>query len=241
MKTNERVLIYGGLAVAILLGVAGRAPDAGMSRAVAAGSGLAADAPRIATVDVLSLVERMILTDQYKSQRDGFEAEEAKKLQPLAEELKKMQEEAKDLKEESDRFKALNKTFLEKNASFQQLRGDATSQLEAFNTRQVGEAYRLILDAATQMADGLGYTHVIASKTGAVALASKNIPGAVQEMLARPVVKGVAADDLTERLMKSLKLDAVTLPAPAPAPAPVPVPAGAASAEPAKPQGGGGK
>lgn len=218
MKTNERVLVYGGLAVAILLGLAGRLPDAGVSRAIAAGSARSADAPRIATVDVLSLVERMIATDQYKSQRDAFEMEEAKKLQPLAEELKKMQDEAKDLKEESDRFKALNKTFLEKNATFQQLRGDATAQLEAFNTRQVGEAYRLILDAATQMADSQGYTHVIASKAGPISLASKNIPGAVQEMLARPVVKGVAADDLTERLMKSLKLENVTLPSAAAAP-----------------------
>ena len=212
MKTNERVLVYGGLAVAILLGLAGRWPDGGSPVAHAAGSGLVADAPRIATVDVLSLVERMISTDQYKSQRETFELEEAKKLQPLAEELKKMQEEAKDLKEESERFKTLNKSFLEKNASFQQLRTDATAQLETFNTRQVGEAYRLILEAATQMADSLGYTHVIASKSGSVSLASKNIPGAVQEMLARPVVKGVAADDLTERLVKALKLENVTPP-----------------------------
>lgn len=212
MNTNERVLVFGGLAVAMLLGLAGRMPGGGESRAMASGAGLTADAPRIATVDVLSLVERMISTEQYKTQRDSFEMEEAKKLQPIAEELKKMQDEAKDLKEESERFKALNKAFLEKNASFQQLRTDATAQLETFNTRQVGEAYRLILDAATQMADSLGYTHVIASKSGSVALASKNIPGAVQEMLARPVVKGVAADDLTERLMKSLKLENVTPP-----------------------------
>jgi hypothetical protein len=66
MKTNERVLVYGGLAVAILLGLAGRLPDGGSPVAHAAGSGLVADAPRIATVDVLSLVERMISTDQYK-------------------------------------------------------------------------------------------------------------------------------------------------------------------------------
>ena len=96
MKTNERVLVYGGLAVALLLGLAGRLPEGGESRALATGSGLAADAPRIATVDVLSLVERMISTDQYKSQRESFEMEEAKKLQPIAEELKKMQEEAKE-------------------------------------------------------------------------------------------------------------------------------------------------
>ncbi|MEI7656635.1 MAG: OmpH family outer membrane protein [Phycisphaerae bacterium] len=230
MKTNERVLVYGGLAAALLLGLAGRLPDGRGSQAIAAGWGLKADAPRIATVDVLSLVERMISTDQYKSQREAFETEEAKKLQPLAEELKKMQEEAKDLKEESERFKALNKTFLEKNSAFQQRRSEATAQLETFNTRQVGEAYRLILDAATQLADGLGYTHVIASKSGAIALSSKNIPGAVQEMLARPVVKGVAADDLTERLMKSLKLENVTPPAPA-----------AESAKPQTPEGGSGK
>ena len=86
--------------------------------------------------------------------------------------------------------------------------------MENYNTKQVGEAYTLVLDAAVKMSDSLGYTHVIASKNGAAAISSRNIPGAVQEMLARPLVKGVAADDLTERLIKDLKLENVVLPSP---------------------------
>lgn len=210
MNTTERFVVYSGLAVAILVGVSGHVP--GSSGMAVARPGIAADGPKVASIDVLAVVERMVSSETYKSQRDAYETEQAKKLQPLADEMKKIQEDAKDLKEESEKFKTLSKDFGEKNNQFQQLRSEAANQVEIYNTNQVGEAYRLVLEAATKLSDSLGYTHVFASKNGSATITSRNIPGAVQEMLARPLIKGVAADDLTERLIKELKLENVVVP-----------------------------
>jgi len=208
MKTTERFVMYTGLAACLLMGISGRfAPtQTAIARPVAI------DAPKLASIDVLAVVERLVSTDKYKGDRNAFETEQAKKLQPLADEMKKIQDDAKDLKEDSDKFKGLSKDFSEKNSKFQQLRNEAANQVELFNTNQVGEAYKLVIDGATKMADSLGYTHVISSKSGSLAITSKNIPGAVQEMLARPLIKGVAADDLTERLIKQMQLENVVLP-----------------------------
>jgi hypothetical protein len=210
MNTTERLVIYSGLAASLLLGLVGRMPSSG-SVAVARPAATA-DAARIASLDVLAVVERMISNDVYKPQREAYEADQAKKLQPMADELQKIKDEAKDLKEESERFKALNTSFVEKNNAFNKLRSEAGAAVELYNTNQVGEAYRLVIEAATRIADSAGYTHIIASKGGPTTIASRNIPGAVQEILARPLIKGVAADDLTDRLIKELKLENVVLP-----------------------------
>lgn len=223
MKNTERTIIYAGLALSLTMGLA--AFSTGSSAIAESAPSKQADAPRIASIDVLSVVERMVSSDKYKTPRMTNETEQADKLKPLADELNKIQTEAKDLKEDSQRFKDMSTQFVQKNQDFQRLRQEAANQVENYNTLQVAEAYRLVLDAANQLATTSGYTHVIASKSGPATIASTNIPGAVQEMLARPLIKGVAADDLTERLIKQLGLENVVVNPPAATPIPTPAPA----------------
>ena len=94
--------------------------------------------------------------------------------------------------------------------------------MEAFNVSQLGEAYRAVHEAAAAMADKLGYTHVVASKMGPTTLRSLTVNNAVQEMIARPVVKAPAEDDITQRLIDGMGLTNVVAPEvtpPAPEPA----------------------
>jgi len=233
MKTTERLVIYSGLALSLLLALSNY--QYGSVAIAKPAPGIAADSPRIATVDILSVVERMVSSDKYKADRKVNDDEQLKSFQPLAEEIQKIQEEAKDLKEESEKYKGLSAKFAEVKPKYDQARQNAANIVEKFNTLQVAEVYRLVLDAANTMATTSGYTHVIASKGGAPTIASTNIPGAVQEMLARPVIKGVAADDLTERLIKELNLEnvVVTPPAAVGVPATGAAPAGGGSTPPA--------
>ncbi len=112
-------------------------------------------------------------------------------------------------------------------AAYQQARAEALAKIDSFNTDQVREAYRLTLAAVDEMAAKQGYSHVIASRTGAAAIRSDNVAGALQEILARPMAKSDPADDLTDALIKQFKLEGVkvqdvpkageTAPAPGPA------------------------
>lgn len=206
MTKIERVGVTLGIgaAIAIALGVRGAGELAAASPAAPATGQV--EVIRIATVDTLLLVERLISNEKYTADRDTFTAEKNKTLRPLADELQKIREDSKDLKEESDRFKALAREFSEKNQQFMEMGQQANREVEQFKTAQVNEAFRLIGDASSQMARDLGYTHLWSTRSGAFAIKSDNVNGAVQEILARPLVMSPAADDLTERLIASLKL-----------------------------------
>jgi Skp family chaperone for outer membrane proteins len=214
MTKCERVCVYGGIGLALAAGLGWR--GVGEPAAASNVSGIVApmDAMRLATVDILSLVQRLVTTEPYTQERDTMQTEQNKRLQPLAEELEKMQTEAQDLRPESDRFKALDRQFGELNREFARVEAEARALIERQNTQQVAGAYARVLEEAEKLATGLGYSHVIATRSGPPKILSDNIPGAVQEILARPIVKSNAADDLTDRLAKVLGIENVEIPGP---------------------------
>lgn len=191
-------------------------------------------AVRIATADVLGVVERMIMSERYRPAAEAFMNDQNGKLKPLADELDALEKRGSSLPPNSPDLEALGKQFEQKRDDYQRARQDAFQKIDAFNTDQVREAYRLTLQAVDQMAQQLGYTHVLASRTGAATIRSDNVNGALQEILARPVAKSDPADDLTDRLIKQFKLESVkvedvprptpTGPGAPPAPAPAPPP-----------------
>jgi Skp family chaperone for outer membrane proteins len=241
MNRTERAVVYSGLSLCLLLGMANStfSPPA----VATASRAHAADGIKIATIDALSVVERVIASDLYRTPREDNQKAELDKLKPLNDELTKLSEELKTMGEEAASFRPLLKVLEEKNNVFVARRNEAAAKVEAFNTQQVAEAYTRVVDAASAMATSKGYSHLFASKGGSATIASANIPGAVQEMLARPLLKGVAADDLTDALVKEMKLENVVVPAnaapvPTPANAPTPTPTPTPAPASATPPGG---
>lgn len=226
MKSAERVFVYGSLAACLFLGLAHEGRSSVAAAAASGRVGLT-DQARVGTIDVLAVVEKLIASEAYRGGRQKNEATAIEALKPLNDELDRMRKEASGLPDGSESLKALNARFMEKSRAFQEVTAKANEGVEMFNTAQVSEAYNLVSNAAVAMADARGYTHLFASKVGTFTLTSKNIPGAVQEMLARPLLKGVAADDLTEALVKEMKLELVQVPTVAtpttPGTAPTPV------------------
>lgn len=227
LKQGERLAIYAGVAAAIFLGVASQRD---------VGSVVAQPTPqvttRIATADVLAVAERLIATDKYKTARDQLATALNKDLQTkidamnsLKDQYAALPEAAKAPDSTDPKAVALRNQFGQLQQELQQKDADARAQVEKFNTVQVVEAYKLIGEAAADMATTMGYTHLIASRTGPYEIRSQNLTGAVQEMLARPVIKAPAADDLTDRLVRQFKLESVKVPTPGevanPTPAPV--------------------
>jgi Skp family chaperone for outer membrane proteins len=214
MKTAERIVLYTGLALSLSL-AAGYQWMA--SPAVASAPARAADT-RIATIDILGITEKMILSEKYLSARNTNTTSQNKMLEDLSKGLQDVIARAGATQENTPERRALEQEFNSKQEELRRAQAQAQAQIEQFNTLQVAECYRAVITAANRLGAELGYTHVISTRTGEPTIRSNNVAGAVQEILARPVVLGPLGDDLTERLTRQLGLENVVA---------QPVPAGA--------------
>jgi hypothetical protein len=168
-------------------------------------------AARIATADVVQVVERMLASDRYRPAQETFVQQENEKLKPMADELAALDDRGSKLTPGSPEMEQLAKEFEQKQDAFQKARQDAFGRIDSFNANQVREAYRLTLQAIDELSGKLGYTHVIASRTGEPTIKSQNVAGALQEILARPLAKSANDDDLTDRLVRQFRLENVRL------------------------------
>jgi Skp family chaperone for outer membrane proteins len=164
---------------------------------------------KVATVDILVVVERMVISEEFRTDREKFFADTDKDLQPIIAEIQALEVKAKDLKPDSPELPAMNEQYQKKGQEYQQARRSADQTKERFSTTQVSKAYAKSIAAAREMAISAGYTHVIASRTGELNLRSDNVAGAVQEILARPALLSPAEDDITQKLLTQLGLDKV--------------------------------
>ncbi|HYF13484.1 MAG TPA: OmpH family outer membrane protein [Phycisphaerales bacterium] len=164
---------------------------------------------RIATVDVLAVVERMILSPKYAPAREKLQSERSEELRELSDRMRALETRARDMKPETEEFKTLAAEFQGIEATFQQRQQAAHGELEALNVKDLTDAYRDVFNAAHELARTQGYTHVIATRAGEPVFRSNNAAGVVQEMIARPVLVGVPGDDITQRLVEKLNLQDV--------------------------------
>lgn len=176
-------------------------------------------AARIATADVLGLVERMLASDRYRPAQEAYLKQENDKLRPLADELASIEERGSKLAQGSPELEQLGREFDQKQEAFQKARQEGLARIEEYNANQVREAYRLTLEAVDEVSGRMGYSHVVSSRTGDASIKSQNVAGALQEILARPMARSPRADDLTERLIRQLRLENVRLEDPAALPA----------------------
>ncbi|MFA6044679.1 MAG: hypothetical protein WC718_06815 [Phycisphaerales bacterium] len=213
-KQAERIAIYAGVAAALFFGVAAQRD---------VGKAIAQPSPqvtvRIATADILNIAERLMATEKYKSARDTLANTYNKDIAAKLDVMKDVKSKFDALPEAAKAPESTDATALDLSNRFRTLQqelnqkqNDAQAQIEKFNTTQVIEAYKLIAEGASELATSLGYTHMIATRSGSFDIRSQNLTGAVQEILARPVLKGPIGDDLTDRLLKQYNLENVAVP-----------------------------
>jgi len=204
MKTAERIVIYTGLALSLSLA----AGYQWMASPAVATPALAADT-RIATIDILGITEKMILSEKYLSARNTNTAAQNKMLEELDRGLRDVIARAGATQENTPERKTIEQEFGSKQEELRRSQAQAQGQIEQFNTLQVAECYGMVITAANRLGAELGYSHVISTRTGEPTIRSNNVAGAVQEILARPIVLGPLGDDLTERLTRQLGLENV--------------------------------
>lgn len=188
---------------------------------------------RLATIDVYGLIERLIDSDKYKPAREAFINELRGKLEVMQNELEASQTALKAMDQTKPEFQTEVGKFQGRYQEFQQLQNDSNDQAEQFNTSQLVEAYHLIVGGAARIAKEKGYSNVINSRGMGVEVKANNLPGSLQEMLARPMVFSLPEDDISEAVATEMKLPAAKAPESV-APAAPTAPAAPATVPPAK-------
>jgi Skp family chaperone for outer membrane proteins len=184
-----------------------------------------APAQRTATVDMYGLIERSIDSDKYKPAREAHHNELRARLDAIQKELEGTQTALRAMEQAKPEFQAEYAKFQARVQEFQQLQEESAQKAETFNTQQLLESYKLIVDSVNQLAKERGYTHVVATRDMSIEIRPTNLQGALQEILARPMVVSATEDDLTEAVATAMKLPAPKPPEPATPGATEPAPA----------------
>jgi Skp family chaperone for outer membrane proteins len=204
------------MVVVAMIAAAGASAVLFSHHATAQGTATPAPTVRIASVDILDVVERMVLSDKYKPSRDAFTEAQRTSIQPLIAELQALAQQGQTTPQGTPEFQTLVQQYTEKQQALQMKNEEAQNAIAQFEAKQVGEAYGLVSGAASRMAERMGYTHVFATRSD-TDIRSNNVPGVVQEILAHPLVAYPKGDDLTQALITELQLEDVTLPSETPA------------------------
>ncbi len=201
MRPTERIAVFGGILAAILIALASRD---GAGRAQAAP---AADAFKLGTVDVYLIVEKLMATEPWKSKREDTNKVWQNKGSILEKDLQQLEDQFKVLPQNSPQIPEIQKQATDKQAELQKLAQDRQQDLEKLNSGQLIDAYKKVRDAAVAVGDRMGYTHILCQRGYEKAIETVTVATTIQELLARPLVRGVASDDITKAVMAELKLE----------------------------------
>jgi hypothetical protein len=204
VQTLVMGVVLGGACVVGWMGLRERTPSSGSGIAWGALPLNASEVQpaKIATVDALAVIEALLAGERYKPLRDAYEAEQRAKLDKNVAEMDELQKRYAALPDNSDQRDVLAKDFQGKR----DLQDRLLAEAEKFNTNQVVEAYRVTIETAESVATKMGYTHILSTRNDPKLIRSENVPGAIQEILARPVLRSPAADDITKGVMAELKV-----------------------------------
>lgn len=207
MRFTERAMVYTGVLAALGLGLFAAA-DRLQSRAHADTHAVWADGVKIASCDVFKVAGKLMSTEPYEklitAKRDELKAQ----LMPLENELKAIGERLKAMGPSAQGPEAEQAAgeFQKKQNEYLKKGQDLDAEMSRFIAEQNFDAYKKVLESVSAVADKRGYTHVFSTR-GSDEMKAPSNPGAfLQGVLARPLAKSPAADDITDDVMADLKL-----------------------------------
>lgn len=161
---------------------------------------------RIATVDLLTLLEDMLQTEDFKPARDAFRTEWETRIGQLQTQLQQIETELQMGGQNNPNIMQLQQRYQQLGYQYQQVNREAAMAFDQFNAEQAAEAYATLNENASALAQGLGYTHLIVTRESADVTKNGNLATVTQEILARTVVLAPESDDLTARLRDRLSI-----------------------------------
>lgn len=167
----------------------------------------AADAgPKFATADLLTLLEDMLQTDDYKPARDAYRGEWETQLEEIQGRLQRIETELRMGGQQNPNARALQQQYQQTGFEFQQIQRDATLGFDQFNAEQAAEAYQKLQAEARSLAKSLGYSHLFVNRENPMITERGNLATVTQEILARPLALSPEDNDLTARIREQMSI-----------------------------------
>jgi Skp family chaperone for outer membrane proteins len=163
----------------------------------------AAAALRIATVDVYTIVDKVMQSPDAKKAQEDLKSKWEPRLEALQNDLRKIEADLQALPQSDPRVQDVMKSGRDKQAEYDK----AAQDYESLNARQLVDAYTLVRDSANRLASARGYTHVLVNRPPERPIETKNLGNTLQEFFARPLIKSPAGDDLTRDVASELKVE----------------------------------
>jgi len=204
MRPIERLFVFGGILSAIVIALAGR--DSG-SAAYAGAASRPAAAPKIGTVDIYVIAEKMMAASDLKKIREDIAAGWQARADIIMKDLKDMDADLAVLPQNDPKVQELLKKAQEKQQEYQKVAQERQIELERVNSQQLIDAYIKIRAAVDAYAAKQEYTHIFANREHDRSITTTTLAQTLQELLARPIIKGSQADDITKAITTELKLD----------------------------------
>lgn len=192
-----------GLCVACAMGATLFATGAGTGRA---------NESRIATVDVIQILQEMLRTPEYFDPREELRAHSEEELKNMQNGILRLRGELQLVtpEERATRGQQLFNEMQQKQQEYERAANQRLAEFQAYSGNQAAAAYEKIFRTAVSIAEKEGYTHVLATRAGAAMDEKESIATVTQGILARPVLMYPAADDLTARVREALGYEVPT-------------------------------
>jgi Skp family chaperone for outer membrane proteins len=180
---------------------------------------------RIGTVDIYLVSERIMQQEPYRVAREQGDAAYQRQLTAIEDELRQMETRLQALPQNDPQAQDIYTRAQTLQTDYQRIQQERQQELERINSRQLIDAFTQTRGAAADVARRGGYTHIISNRQFDRPIETTTVGATLQEMLARPVLLGIAQDDLTSQVLAELQLSAAP-PAPPVPSAPATTPGG---------------
>ncbi len=200
---RSRVALAMLLSAGLLGGFAATTAFTMMPRAMAASAAAAPQPASIAVCDVYAIIERHVESDQFRPARDADQERIKTALSPLETELDTLQRELQTANPQDPAAQAKYQAFQQKRDAYQLRRQELLDQYSELVAKQFGESLQQVSAEARKVATELGYSHVIAQKTGP--MTAKDPRQLVEEFLSRPFAVFPNETDITAKVRYATK------------------------------------
>jgi Skp family chaperone for outer membrane proteins len=161
---------------------------------------------KFATVDVLTLIQELLQAEPYRPAREALADEWSGRIEGIEGELQQLQGEIELLPPTDPNQGPLRQRYQRLAQQAQSIGQQASQAFQALSSQQASAAYQQVHAASDTVAAAQGYGMVLASKASPVIEDTNNLATVTQEILARPVLFGPMADDLTGPVRTELGL-----------------------------------
>lgn len=195
-------MVWTGILVSVGLSLGIGIPE----RTAIAQPGVQGAPSKIGTVDVFTLLEALVEAEPYKPAREARDTELKAQYDAKLGELRALETRIQILPQGTPEFNATMQQGQAKQAELQQFAQQASRDQDAFVATQVKQAYQQIHEATNAVAERLGYSHIVATRLETAAMKAESMAPAMQEILARPLIRSVASEDITAAVRAELNL-----------------------------------